>query len=223
MALAQIHTIPVGFTNCYLIKQNGVILIDTGVPDKVSTIQKYFRKAGIDISDISLIIHTHGHWDHIGNTRILVEETGAKIAIHKAERSCLEDGTILIPPGVTQWGRFLGYFSQMTSGRVKIKTVKVDIPIDNLGFNLSEYGIDGKVVYTPGHSSGSVSVILDSGEAFVGDMAMNGFPFRKGPGLPIFAEDMPLLKKSWEKLIEMGVKTVFPAHGKPFSIEKMIV
>ena len=223
MALAQIHTIPVGFTNCYLIKQKGVILIDTGVPNKINTIKKYFQKTGIDISDISLILHTHGHWDHIGNTQMLVRETGIKTALHQTEKRCLEEGTILIPPGVTRWGRFLGHFSQMTSGRVKIKTAKVDIPIDDSGFNLSEYGIDGKAVYTPGHSSGSVSVILDSGEAFVGDMAMNGFPFRKGPGLPIFAEDLPLLIKSWKRLVEIGVKTVFPSHGKPFSMEKMTV
>jgi glyoxylase-like metal-dependent hydrolase (beta-lactamase superfamily II) len=223
MVPVMIHTIPVGFTNCFLVKQKGVILIDTGVPNKVSSIQKYFKKAGIDIKETSLIIHTHGHWDHIGNTQILVKETGVKTALHQSEKSCLEDGTILIPPGVTRWGRFLGHFSQMTSERVKIKTAKVDILIDDKGFDLSEYGIEGKVVYTPGHSSGSVSVVLDSGEAFVGDMAMNGFPFRKDPGLPIFAEDMTLLKKSWEKLIEMGVKTVFPAHGKPFSIEKIKV
>jgi glyoxylase-like metal-dependent hydrolase (beta-lactamase superfamily II) len=223
MVPAMIHTIPVGFTNCFLIKQKGVILIDTGVPNKAGTIQKYFKKAGIDIKETSLIIHTHGHWDHIGNTQIFVKETGVKTALHQFEKSCLEDGTILIPPGVTRWGRFLGYFSRLTSGRVKIQTVKVDISIDDKGFDLSEYGIEGKVVYTPGHSSGSVSVVLDSGEAFVGDMAMNGFPFRKGPGLPVFAEDLPLLRQSWQKLIETGVKTVFPSHGKPFSIEKIKV
>ena len=67
-----------------------------------------------------------------------------------------------------------------------------------------------------------VSVLLDSGDAFVGDMAMNGLPLTLGPSLPIFAEDMSAVKNSWRKLIGMGVKKIYPAHGKPFPIEKLI-
>ncbi len=221
MTKAEIHTIPVGITNCYLIKQQGVILIDTGVPKKADTILKYLDKTGIKKEDISLIIHTHGHWDHVGNTAALSKITDAKIAIHKSEKACIEEGTILIPPGVTRWGRFLGHFSKMTSGRVKLQTTKVDLVVDDPGMDLSQYGIDGKVLFTPGHSYGSVSVVLGTGEAFVGDMAMNGFPFRKGAGLPIFAEDMELLKKSWTKLLETGIKTVYPSHGKAFPARVM--
>ena len=69
---------------------------------------------------------------------------------------------------------------------------------------------------------GSISVVLDSGDAFVGDMAMNGLPLTIGPNLPIFAEDLSALKDSWRKLIDMGVKKIYPAHGKPFSIEKLM-
>ncbi len=221
MKPVRIHIIKAGITNCFLLKQERVVLIDTGVPGKLGSFYKVFDKTGIDIKDLSLVMHTHGHWDHIGNTRAIVEETGAKTAIHKIEKSCIEEGTILIPPGVTRWGRFLGHFSKMSSGRVKIKTSKVGIEIDDNGLDLREFGIDGKAVYTPGHSYGSVTVLLDTGEAFVGDMAMNGFPFRKGAGLPIFAEDLALLKNSWKKLIYLGVKTVFPAHGKAFPIEKI--
>lgn len=66
---------------------------------------------------------------------------------------------------------------------------------------------------------GSVSVLLDSGEAFVGDLAMNKFPLRLGPGLPTIAEDDVKVKESWKKLLELGATTVYPAHGKPFSAE----
>jgi glyoxylase-like metal-dependent hydrolase (beta-lactamase superfamily II) len=63
---------------------------------------------------------------------------------------------------------------------------------------------------------------LDSGDAFVGDMAMNGLPLTLGPTLPIFAEDVSVLKNSWRKLINRGVKTIYPAHGTPFPIEKLL-
>lgn len=61
--------------------------------------------------------------------------------------------------------------------------------------------------------------MLDSGEAFVGDMAMNKFPLRLSPGMPIYAEDLQSLFDSWEKLLDEGVQTVFPAHGDPFPVD----
>jgi glyoxylase-like metal-dependent hydrolase (beta-lactamase superfamily II) len=87
------------------------------------------------------------------------------------------------------------------------------------GLSLSDYGIPGRVLHTPGHSSGSVSVLLDTGEAFVGDLAMNRFPLRLSPGLPIFAEDQAAVMESWRSLLDQGATTVYPAHGKPFPAE----
>jgi glyoxylase-like metal-dependent hydrolase (beta-lactamase superfamily II) len=100
------------------------------------------------------------------------------------------------------------------------------IPV-TLGFNqcyllqagravLVDAGAPGKAIHTPGHSAGSVSVLLDSGEAFVGDLAMNGFPLRLTPGFPIFAEDMAKLRESWQLLLAQGARMIYPAHGKPF-------
>jgi glyoxylase-like metal-dependent hydrolase (beta-lactamase superfamily II) len=84
---------------------------------------------------------------------------------------------------------------------------------------LSEYGIPGRVIYTPGHSSGSISVLLESGDTFVGDLAMNKFPLRFTPGLPIFAEDEAKVKESWNLLLNLGARMIYPAHGKPFPAE----
>ena len=95
----------------------------------------------------------------------------------------------------------------------------MDIVLENEEFSLEKYGISGKVVYTPGHSSGSVSVLLETGEAFVGDMAMNKFPLRLSPGMPIYAENWQILIDSWKTLLEGGVKTIYPAHGGPFSAD----
>ena len=93
----------------------------------------------------------------------------------------------------------------------------VDIGITEKGFSLSAYGIPGRVISTPGHTEGSVSVLLESGEAFVGDLAMNKVPLRFTPGLPIFAEDIHRVKASWKKLMKMGAETIYPGHGKPFT------
>ena len=85
------------------------------------------------------------------------------------------------------WGNFLCVLMKtlFTPFRT-IKPADVDIVLDNNEFSLADYGIAGKVIYTPGHSSGSVSVLLDTGEAFVGDLAMNTLPMKFSPGLPVF-------------------------------------
>ena len=102
---------------------------------------------------------------------------------------------------------------------VRFPATNVDVVLGDGELFLGDYGIPGKIIYTPGHSMGSVSVLLETGDAFVGDLAMNAFPLRLSPGLPIFAEDVQKVKESWRRLLDEGAKTVYPAHGKPFAAE----
>ena len=125
------------------------------------------------------------------------------------------------PPGVTIWGKTLRSFLKLMIKKFSLEPAIVDIETNEEDFSLREYGIDGKVVFTPGHSPGSISVVLDTGEAFVGDMAMNGPPLTLSPSLPIFAEDISAVKTSWKKLIDKGANKVYPAHGAAFGIDKL--
>lgn len=217
----QINTIPVGIDNCYIVRDEGTILIDAGMPGQFNKFARGLNKLNIPADEISLIIVTHAHWDHIGCLKKIKEQCGAKVALHSAERAIVEEGKSLMPPGVTRWGKWLGPKIGKWSQKFKIEKTTVDIVLESEDYNLEDFGIKGKVVFTPGHSYGSVSVILESGEAFVGDMAMNGPPLTLRPNLPIFAEDMPLLMKSWQKIKTSGVKQIFPAHGKSFPFTKI--
>ena len=219
---AKIHTIPLGVGNCFIVKDQGVIAIDSGGPKKVKDFEKSLEAASIKPEEVKLIIITHGHWDHIGSTADIKEMTGAKIAMHRREKDWLEKGLKPMPPGVTLWGGILSkLISALMVPFVTIKPAEVDIVLDDEELSLTEFGIAGRVIYTPGHSAGSVSILLESGEAFVGDLAMNAFPLRSSPGLPIFAEDMEAVEKSWRLLFEQGVQTVYPSHGDAFTIDIM--
>ncbi len=165
------------------------------------------------------MVITHGHWDHIGSAKEIKESTGAKIAIHDCEAHWLEESLTPLSPGVTAWGRIFYAMHKKFMPFIKIPAVDVDIRLGDEEFSLREYGILGRVIHTPGHSYGSVSVLLDSGQAFVGDAAMNRLPLRLTPGLPIFAVDQVLLKQSWRLLLEEGAREIYPAHGKPFSAD----
>jgi glyoxylase-like metal-dependent hydrolase (beta-lactamase superfamily II) len=61
-----------------------------------------------------------------------------------------------------------------------------------------------------------MSLLLESGEAFVGDLAMSGFPRVTGPGPFVLGDDLETMKRSWQLLLDEGARRIYPSHGKPF-------
>jgi glyoxylase-like metal-dependent hydrolase (beta-lactamase superfamily II) len=215
----NIYPITLGFDHVYIIKDQGTILVDSGSPKQGEKFSKALKGLPVMPEDIQLIVLTHGHWDHIGSAKEIKEITGAKIALHENEREWLEKAQKPMPPGVTLWGTIFGGIIKSFLPLVHIPSAKVDVVLGDEPMSLSEYGVPGRIIHTPGHSSGSVSVLLEIGDAFVGDLAMNKFPLRLSPGLPIMAEDWEALKKSWEVLLDQGAKKVYPTHGNPFPVD----
>jgi len=212
-----------GFDQVYLLVADGAILVDAGAPKKIHLLEKGLSQAGVPPADVRLAVLTHGHWDHIGSAKAIRHLTGAKIALHFKDAHLLKQGLVHLSPGVVPWGKLFMRVHQFFMPLIRIEPCDVDILISDEGMNLNEYGIPGRVVYTPGHTHGSVSVLLDSGEAFVGDLAMNRFPLRLSPGEPIFAVDQEQVRASWRKLMEAGARMFYPAHGKAFPVSDRTV
>ena len=215
----EIYPIILGMNRVHILKGKGTILIDGGPPGKSRDFLKRLEKTGIEPCEIGLMVLTHGHWDHVGSAAGIQAATGTRIAMHSGDKVCLEEPRNMVPPGACLRGRVFRRLLEFWFRDVSIPPAQVDIELGNEEFSLEEYGIHGKILPTPGHTPGSVSVLLDSGEVFVGDLAMNRLPMRFRPGTPIFADDLGQVKRSWRKLLELGAKTVYPAHGKPFSAE----
>jgi len=218
----QIIDINSGINTCYIIKEKGAIMVDGGPPKMKATFLRRMKDVSIDPKEIQLIVLTHGHFDHVGSAKEIQELTGAKIAIHEKDRKDLEQGFSKWPKGVTTWGKTSSsIFKVLLKNRMAFPTVKPDIIMDDNGLELNKYGISGKIVYTPGHTMGSVSVLLDSGELFAGCLAHNRLPLTTRPTLPIYAENIDLVIESWKKVISAGAKLVYPGHGKPFPVENI--
>jgi len=217
----QIFPIKVGINRCYLVKDEGTILIDAGSPKKINTFIKAFIRLNVHPNDIGLIILTHGDFDHVGSAKELKALTGAKIAIHTHDKLNFERSIFNFPSGVNSWGKLLRSMLCPVLKKVtpNIPYGKADIVLDDKNYPLSNFGIHGDIVHTPGHTQGSISVLLETGDVFVGCLAHNNIPFRFRPGLPIFAEDIVKVKESWKSIIQQGVKMIYPAHGNPFSVD----
>lgn len=219
------HIIPFqsGINTCYILKENGAVLIDAGMPNSSQSFSELLSLSNMQAEEIRLIILTHGDFDHVGGASAIRELTGAKIVMHQKDSQNLEKGIFHWPEGVTTWGKISrGLLLPFVKLKKGFPPAKVDIILGDEGLSLNKYGIDGKIVYTPGHTYGSISVVLESGDAFVGCLAQNRAPFVFKPNFPIYAKDLELLKESWVKIINMGATTIHPGHGKSFPVDRII-
>jgi glyoxylase-like metal-dependent hydrolase (beta-lactamase superfamily II) len=212
--MIDIVPLKVGNANVYILKENdSVLLIDTGVPKKENQIIKSMARHDIIPAELDLIILTHEHYDHVGSLKALQDVSEAKVIAHKKARPIIECGETVFPQGATGIGRFVRkVIAPMVSGRSFFAPAIVDMTVD-AEYDLKPHGFDGKVIHTPGHSASSLSVVLDSGEAFVGDTLFNLFPI--GRLFPPFADDVPRLLESWRRLLEIGPSVIYPGHGAP--------
>ncbi len=217
----SVHPIKMSITTVYAIHSDGVILIDSGPFPNITQFKRALQTASIEPKEIQLIILTHGHFDHIGSVQVINDLTGAQVLLHKKDVNLLVESNPTVPQGLTTWGKIGNRLLRLIAPYVHTTLFEVDILIGDDDFSLAEYGIPGKIIHTPGHTKGSISVVMESGEAFVGDLAMNMFPMRLTPGLPIFGYDRDVLIDSWQKVLDHGISTIFPGHGKPFPAEVM--
>lgn len=213
----MITPIRLRLSNAYLVQGDRPILVDTGSPGDTPAILRALREHGVEPQDLALILHTHGHSDHCGSTADLRHLYPIPTAIHAADAHMLRAGRNdrLIPTSLS--ARLMRPLIKPT-----FPAVAADMLIEG-ELRLDPFGIAGGVIVTPGHTAGSVSVILDDGAAIVGDIMMGGalggalFPGR--PGYHYFAEDLRLVRASIKQLLSLALKVVYVGHGGPLRPE----
>lgn len=193
----------------------GYILIDAGNKNKERVFLDHLKKCSISPGEIRLIVVTHVHFDHVGSLGALKNICNCPVAVHEKESKLLREGRFIFPPGTNLFGKTVSFLGSKIAGAglFKYEAVNPDIAVSQ-ETPLQEFGVNGFIVPTPGHTEGSISVVLPTGEAFVGDLAVNFI----GSVFPPFAHNVRELLASWRMLAEMGANTICPGHGPPFNI-----
>ena len=211
----DVFSIRFSFVNAFIVRGERVIIVDTGLPGFGEKILARMEEHGIKPGDVSLIIITHGHFDHYGSAAFLKEKTGAPVAIHKDDAGALRTGINppLYPVGAT--GKVMEFVSGMMK-KQKVQGMEPDILIED-EMDLAKFGIDGKVIPTPGHTAGCITVLLAGGCALQGDMIFGGLLRKHTPGFPYFCQDRAQLLKSIQFILDKNPKIIYAGHGGPFT------
>ncbi|RQW78421.1 MAG: MBL fold metallo-hydrolase, partial [Methanothrix sp.] len=154
------------FVYVHLIVGQEIWLIDSGVASSEEFILDYLKKIGKKPEEISLLILTHSHPDHVGAAKAIKAITGCAVAAHAAERSWIEDVDLQARE------RPVPGFKTLVGGSVKVDRILQDG--DTLEALVLKNGAAGglkvHVIHTPGHSSGSISLWLpEEGALFTAD------------------------------------------------------
>lgn len=208
---STIRLVKVGITNCYLVKTvNNAILIDTGQKRKVDKLTSFLKAYSDHQLKLDYLILTHTHYDHTQNANQIKKLYSLKVIVHQKEADFLKAGFTTLPKGTTFLTDFISSMGNKYASSIgKYSPVTPDIEFKDNYQLQDDQSI--KLIHTPGHTIGSISILIDDEIAIVGDTLFGILPNKI---LPPFADDKNELIKSWKKLSDTNCDLFLPAHGK---------
>ncbi|MDS0526362.1 MBL fold metallo-hydrolase [Clostridium sp. SHJSY1] len=210
----KIITIPCGNVNCYLIEGNNfAILIDTAR-------EKYrnYLLERLKNYNIILIILTHGHIDHISNAAFLAKHFNAKIAMHADDYKLSKNNCINDIYSNSLLGTVFKIISLRHFKNTSVDEFEPDLFLND-GQPLEEFGINATIIHLPGHTKGSIGVLINNNELIGGDIFMNYIY----PSETFIAEDIDMLRKSIKKIELLNLKLFYPGHGREITSVKVSI
>ncbi|WP_258099419.1 MBL fold metallo-hydrolase [Marinoscillum pacificum] len=212
--------------NCFIIQgKNGLVLVDTGVPGSSRKIFEEINNHGFSPSDIRLIVVTHGHMDHFGSVGEINRELKVPVLAHQLDTPFYEKGeaNVATMKPTVLWAHL---FKRLVKG-IKTRSFTPDIIMDQEEYDLNEWVTGAKIIHTPGHTAGSISVVLPNKEAIIMDMmssgvGLGGIMLHSRVKHPAFHDDLSLLKQSFDKILAYDLDVFYLGHGKPVSRQQVL-
>jgi glyoxylase-like metal-dependent hydrolase (beta-lactamase superfamily II) len=194
---ARVNIVNVGYrgVNVWVIGAAGSrIIVDLGWPGGMGQLLANLKRMDVPLREIKYALATHYHIDHAGCAQDL-KRAGVPLLVLETQAVWIQDMKRFTKPHDN--------YTEITLHD------NVNITFAESRERLAGVGIAGEIVPTPGHSDDSVSLVLDSGEAFTGDLT---HPQMAGE------DSLDIVKASWRRLRDFGATMVYPGHGSVRSI-----
>ncbi len=171
------------------------LLVDLGWPGTMGLMRKSLERMDVPIKQIRYGLATHYHIDHAGLAQEL-KQAGVSLLVLDVQVPAI--------PRMKTWIKPQDQYVDITThDNVTISFAESRAVLDRLG-------IGGEILPTPGHSDDSVSLLLDDGAVFTGDLTRLAF---------VGAEDAAVVEASWRLLRERGATCVYPGHGPVWQMD----
>lgn len=196
--MSNVTIINVGYrsTNYWVVSAGTArLLVDLGWPGTIGWMRTGLDRMDVPLREIRYGLATHYHIDHAGLAQEL-KQAGVPLLVLDVQVPAI--------PRMKKWTKLHDQYVEITLHD------NVIISFAESRAVLQRIGIPGEIVPTPGHSDDSVSLLLDDGSVFTGDLTH--------PTL-IGAEDAAVVGASWRLLRERGATRVYPGHGPPWQLD----
>lgn len=224
--IVRVPIMPLGMINAHLIigSTGKAILVDAGLPGTENKIHAALSRNGLSFTDIKLVVLTHAHVDHAGNAARIKRLTRAPVMAHEGDLPYyLQEVPMQYCP-TNRLGKVLLSSGLLSSEYEKFKP---DILLrDNQQMRLDEWGVDGEVRHTPGHTTGSISIELADHNWLVGDLIasgvlLGGIVRTSRPLRLVFEDDPELVQEQLKKILRLQGKQLHLGHGGPLSANQL--
>ncbi len=215
----RVHRLPLDGTNAYVISGDHHVLVDTGPERSRTALLDGLASIGLGGEDLSLVLVTHAHATAVGNAAYLQRVFHVPVAVHGADAPVLASGV----------DRHVSFMKPISALMRFFGDTRFEAPTPDVVFghtmSLESFGCPGTVVHTPGHTIGSASVVLPTGDAIIGDLLMGGFfggrlwPTR--PANHYFAEVPQRVVRSLALLNRLGVQRLHPGTGEVLQMDEV--
>lgn len=197
----NVHAVRVIGANAFLIAEDELTLIDAGHRGSIRMLRAYVEHIGRDIKEITRIVCTHGHPDHIGGVHEIAAASGARVHMHPADMTRLRIRLSEVFRGRPAPGAIIAFLTQAPTDPAALVDGDVIPALDGL-----------RVLHTPGHTPGSICLYSPTRRlVIVGDILQR---MRGKVTLPnyVFTDDMGEARRSIAKLADLDIETILFSH-----------
>ena len=209
-----IATVTLQWSNVHLVFGSHALIVDSGAQGEFPDLVSGLRALGVKLADVKCAVITHGHADHAGTARAL-QVNGVKIIAGAGdlERTRHGEHGKHNPTGIFSW--MLKFLLPET-----YKPFVADIQVTDRYDLSTECGVAGEVIAMPGHTAGSVVVLVAGGKvALVGDLfrggKLGGFVSKTTPMVHFYQDDKALAHQHIRELLARGIEWFVLGHGGP--------